>query len=372
MQNDREDNVRSNKPIKTDGLSIQVIDTVRCAFVDDVPVVGDVYQDSLIAFLNPISGYVRIVDFTGKVISGFNKSGYDHEGFGQYLGGVSFLKDGSLMLLSDVGFYNYSVNGNLIAHHEHSKKIDMTGGLFFSGQLNLQRIENSEGEVTGFISTINLVANSRVNQKDFYDEVTLLNKVTYPAFSYSAVLKYPENSIYRQANGYYHKHYPLFTLANDDILNVIYNLEGIIYQYDLKSMELANTVDIEPDDFTICPPFDFGTGPNDFVVTMKSDYYTNIFSSGDTIMATFSKWFNDNDEIKSSSDMNDKGHQYRKYYLQVFIQSTNRLYEIQLPEHFPHLRTLTNGKLLLMQEVRFMDVEPDTENILIAKLSFPD
>lgn len=370
QQKDKEEDNRAI--VFKEGLSIEVVDTIQCEIVDNLAIVGrDIYKDSLIVILNPLSGNIRIVNFYGKVIKDFKRSGYDNLGFGQYLGGVTFLNDGSLMVLSDLGFYNYSIDGDLKSYFRHSNEIEMAGGLFVSGQLNLQQIETSNSQVIGFVSMINLINTSGVNQKEFYSEVRLLNKVEYPSYNYQQFLEYPDKGIYKQTNGYYHNHYPLFSLTNNKILNVIYNLEGIIYQYDIESMKLVSTLDIEPDNFTTCSPFDFGTSSNDYVVTLKSDYYTNIFSSGDTLLLTYTKWLDDNNELQSVSDINSKGYLHKKYYLQILIQSTREIFEIELPKHYPYLQAVSNGKLLLQQEVHHLETEPNTENILVVKLKFP-
>lgn len=361
--------VFSNQVESTNLISYNVIDSIECDFVDNLMLVGDIYKDSLIATFNAFSGNVRILNMNGELLSFFNNSGYDNQGMGQFIGGITFLNNGSLMILSDVGFYNYSIDGELLNYSRHSDHIELTGGLFMSGQLKLHKIRNKD-EITGFVSLINLTSNSGVNQNDFYSEVKLINKVDYPSFDYLQFLEYPKESIYLNSDGYYHNLYPLFSISGDSILNVIFNLEGILYQYDLKSLKLIRILHVEPSNFNICSPFKFGTSSNDFLVTLKSDYYTNIFSQGDTILLTYQKWNDPNNEIKTRQDYSSEGYKYREYYLQVIVENSNQQYEMKLPENYPYLSAYNNGKLYLTEEKSFKNVEPNSENILVVKLNF--
>ena len=356
--------LESNKPYW------KIKDTVEFEITAVIPVITDQNDDKII-FVDAINSRVFICEKSGKKSSEFDQTGIQKKGFGRMVSGAIFKTDSTILINSNLGFYEYDFSGRLVSSFKHSERIAQHSGagLYFTGQMKIApQKDETTGNIKSLVTPLDLSTDLPVFHPSWVQEVKNLRFINFSDTSYHAFLPYPDKSIYRESNGYFHFHYPLISV-DENRLAVIFNLEPRIYFYSLDSEpELTSAIKL---DIELSKPIShpFGKGEGNFNESLMSDRYDKIFFDNGIIYLSLIKWTPINASI-TSAELSKSKTKFENFtnYVQVYNLKEDSYSTIECPREFPYLQDVHGGVFYFSQEKGLLDHEPDHEQILLTKL----
>lgn len=359
---------------KSDEYQLQVIDTLKFNIVSPITVLGD-FIDSTFAFFDPITKDIFICNKTGDIINQFNQSGFHDEGFGNNLTSILLKNDSVLFVMSEIGIYEYNyLEGSLINFFKHEKRVKglVENGIIISGQSILAPVfKDDTQEITGLVTPLDFTTDLPVFEKDFYELAKHLRYIDFTNdTSYTAFLPYPSNSLYKNAEGYYHLNTAMIASEKRSLV-AMFGLDPKVYLFDFdQGFNFFKKLQLDLN-FDVLEPNPFGKGNSDFYKGLMSDRFTNLILDKSHIYIGYKKWTPQKSDISSKDLESDRRAYYRNTtdFIQIVDLETNEYFMIETPKQFPYLKKFKDGMFYLLEEVYFHDEEPKTLNILVTKLT---
>jgi hypothetical protein len=183
-----------------------------------------------------------ILEFSeaGEIVTQFNASKDDPNGFSGSIYGLAFLKDTAIVVQTRSGYFFYSLEGELIDKATYSTKGDFYTLLKFNMEVT------KSGKL---ISLFDNGTGSSPMEKSYYQQIKHLSVLNLYSYENTNLLPYEEGSMYLNNSGYYYYYEPVFDLnpVNQN-LYLNYISEKMICVYD-TGFNLIQSIKTSPEYF---------------------------------------------------------------------------------------------------------------------------
>ncbi len=359
-----------NKPDDGSGLKkieLQATDTVKINYSGQTLLISDFRKDMLV-FFDFFSKEILITDLRGIILHHFNNSVLGADNFGDQILGVRFQTDTSISVLSDVGYFIYTLDGKTISKYKHPSHIDKA---YITGDFKLDYDQKRKM----FISLLTTSTDLSSSVPEFYTEIKHITTFKLDSQKYSRMIKCEPESSFLQKE-YFNNEWGVHFDINKDTIALIYGRDPIVYIYGLSSFQKKTSFKTFPEHFRSEVKFKFGENTSDNhklrLTSFSNSTYRKIFIHGDTVTASYNAGIplEEFKNVENLDDLNNIGYLKQQHYLQIFIKGKKEFSDFELPKEFPFVELFSKGIVILGEQSRWNLKKDGNKRFLIAQIKY--
>jgi hypothetical protein len=351
---------------KLQSLKITSTDTVKVKYDGLTLLLSDVRNDKLL-FFDYFKLDVIVTDLKGTILSGFNNAFIGAEDVGNNLYGTCFQSDSTIAVLSNRGYYIYSLDGKLITRYLHS--FTLYNGVYMTGDFTLEYDNTRKMFVSLLTTSTDLLA----NKPGFYEQVRHLTVFKTDSQNYKFKIPYDPGSSYLQKEYYTPGFFAHFGIDNSNVA-MVYDRDPIVYIYDLDNFRKIKSFNTYPDNFNQVVKFKFGTevDNNTRLTAYANSSFGKIFIKGDTVITTYGSGIPIEvfEGINNLDDYNNVAYKSQHFYLQMFINGRKKIQDFELPREYPYLSSMSNNKIFLTEQMKWQNKNDGYKRYLICQFEY--
>lgn len=301
---------------------------------------------------------------TGQVLTLFD--GLENEGpygYGKEMWALTYHQDSCMMVLGTTGFYFYDFKGRLIRKLRHPFR----GGMWYNTRKKIHpvTIDNVPHVVAILDDNTDLPPVSKDHYKEAYS-LAIVNLVT-EKYYYMGPLS--ETKRYGKEYNYVNLERLLDVNPAKHAL-ISYELEPVVYVFDIKTKQKINSIPLNPDFFKEPIGFHYGKTPTiseTITVMAKNSVNHKVFSMNDLILVEYHSGVDA--ENVTLEEYNANLIAENKKYLIIADISGSNYKDLEIPTFCRTLNIITHtGAMWFSAEERLLDKEPDKRTFFVFNL----
>jgi hypothetical protein len=208
---------------------ISIVDSVQIEYLGMLGLMDVDPENERVLMFDMQQGLILLSDFRGNKLMEMRKQGDVKDSYGHFLwAAAKFTQDGSFMLLSHNGLFEFDLDGELIQKTNHST--NPLPGISGKGTADSE-MHLHEGRI--YFTAVSRNQYTKI-EPDFYEEFELLAAFDLENASLNRFLRLEDDAIFK--NGMAHEMIemmPTFTLTKDHFYIVV-GTEPTLYQYSAR------------------------------------------------------------------------------------------------------------------------------------------
>lgn len=356
---------RPTDPTNLKLIDLHFIDTVKVNYDGEILLLSDIKNGKLV-FFDYFAKEILITDLKGNIEYNFNNSLLGSDNFGENIWGVRFQTDTSVTVLSENGYFIYSLKGKIIKKYLHPFEVPK---IYITGDFKL----GYDYKRKMFISLLTTSTDLSSKLPEFYSQIKHLTVFKVDSQKYSWQINYEPESSFLQKEYFTSEWGAHFDISQDTIA-MIYGRDPIVYLYKLSTFGKVTSFNTYPEHFKQNVKFKFNENTSDNhklrLTGFSNSCYRKIFIKKDTVFTSYFSGIPIEvfDKIENLDDYNNLAYKTQKLYLQIFINGDKSYNDFQLPKEFPYLELLSDGRIFLSEQGRWRVKKDGYKRFLSANI----
>jgi hypothetical protein len=302
---------------------------------------------------------------TGQVLNFFD--GLEDEGpngYGKEMWALTYLQDSCMVVLGTTGFYFYDFKGRLIRKLRHPFR----GGMWYNARKKIHPV--TIDNVPHVLAILDDNTDLPPVSKDYFKGAYSFTIVNLVSEKYYYIGPLSETKRYGKNYNYINLERLLDVNPVSQHALVTYELEPVVYVFDIKTKQKINSVPLNPDFFKEPIGFPYGKTPtiSETITAMaKNSVNYKIFSMNDLILVEYHSGVDA--ENVTLEEYNSNLITENKKYLLIADTSGNNYKDLEIPAFCRTLNIIIHtGAMWFSAEERLMNTEPDKRTFFVYNL----